>query len=134
MRHRVTKGGVVGRLEVDNPGPPPLTPFLLVVVAWEGGEERGAAGGRGHALAVVFQGRCPPGDGCGGDAHRGWRETDHKDITSHISIGFIVMVCIPTRWNHGLCTKPKTLAQNIKPLAKEKWSVLLDPDLQWTVA
>ena len=73
MRRRVVKGGVGGRLEVDDPGFPPLAPLLLIVVAGEGGEEWGAAGSRGHALVAGLQGRGPlgwPGDRRGGDAHR----------------------------------------------------------------
>lgn len=72
MRCRVIEGWVSGSLKVNDSWPSALTTFLLVIVAREGCQQRGAAGCRGHTL--VLQGRwCPcwtyPGHGCRGCTH-----------------------------------------------------------------
>lgn len=87
MRGRIVKWGVSDGLEVNHPGPAPLTLLLFIVVSGESRQQRGAAGHRGQTL--VLQGWSPlmhPGDGCGGCAHLSW-ETDtnvSKSTQNHV--------------------------------------------------
>lgn len=52
VRSRIIEGRIVGRLKVNDSGPPALTTLLLIIIARESCQQRGAAGCRGQTLVL----------------------------------------------------------------------------------